>query len=104
MGGRQIQIFNDSQLVVQLVVHQVDHNFLAKGTTMKSCYKYTQQLLKTLSTYRITQISCYENIHVDALARLALAIYYTLIHNIRIELFETPKHLSSTLLTTSLFG
>ncbi|KAI5323848.1 hypothetical protein L3X38_032921 [Prunus dulcis] len=50
MGAKQIQIFNDSQLVV----HQVNQDFSTKDTTMTAYLQQTHQWLTTFDTYRIS--------------------------------------------------
>lgn len=50
MGTRLIQIFSDSQLVV----HQVNYDFLTKDTSMTTYLQYTHQLLKNFNAYHIS--------------------------------------------------
>ncbi|CAL8161747.1 unnamed protein product [Prunus armeniaca] len=70
MGARQIQIFNDSQLVV----YQVNQDFTAKDVSMTAYLQHTRHLLATFNAYLISQVPRSENSHADALARLASAI------------------------------
>ncbi|KAM2405028.1 hypothetical protein ACFXTH_032291 [Malus domestica] len=66
LGVKQIDIFSDSQLVV----NQVTNNFDAKDSSMVAYLAQTQLLLKHFH-YQITQIPQAVNSHVDALACLA---------------------------------
>ncbi|XP_020426600.1 uncharacterized protein LOC109950865 [Prunus persica] len=72
MGAREIQIFSDSQLVV----HQVNQDFMAKDASMTAYLQHTQHLLATFDAYLISQVPRSENSHADALARLASALPY----------------------------
>ncbi|KAM1854041.1 hypothetical protein ACFX14_009921 [Malus domestica] len=63
---KQIDIFSDSQLVV----NQVTNNFDAKDSSMAVYLAQTQLLLKHFH-YQITQIPRAANSYADALARLA---------------------------------
>ncbi|KAI5339476.1 hypothetical protein L3X38_018748 [Prunus dulcis] len=87
MGSRQIQIFNDSQLVV----HQVNQDFSAKDTSMTAYFQHIHRLLKTFEAYSISQIPRYENIHVNALVRLASAVKQGISRNIPIEFLDKPS-------------
>ncbi|KAM1660329.1 hypothetical protein EV2_003428 [Malus domestica] len=66
LGVKQIDIFNDSQLVV----NQVTNNFDAKDSSMAAYLVQTRLLLKHFH-YQITQVPRAANSHADALARLA---------------------------------
>ncbi|KAM2633640.1 hypothetical protein EV1_024239 [Malus domestica] len=69
LGVKRIDIFSDSQLVV----NQVTNNFDAKDSSMAAYLAQTQLLLQHFH-YQITQISRAVNSHADALARLASAV------------------------------
>ncbi|KAM1137184.1 hypothetical protein ACFX2B_034815 [Malus domestica] len=69
LGVKRIDIFSDSQLVV----NQVTNNFDAKDSSMAAYMAQTQLLLKHFH-YQITQIPRAANSHADALARLASAV------------------------------
>ncbi|KAM1649464.1 hypothetical protein EV2_010938 [Malus domestica] len=66
LGVKRIDIFSDSQLVV----NQVISNFDVKDSSMTAYLAQTQLLLKHIH-YQITQIPRAANSHADALARLA---------------------------------
>ncbi|KAM2589506.1 hypothetical protein TB1_046427 [Malus domestica] len=66
---KRIDIFSDSQLVV----NQVTNNFYAKDNFMAAYLAQTQLLLQHFH-YQITQIPRAANSHADALARLTLAV------------------------------
>ncbi|KAM2614334.1 hypothetical protein TB2_028972 [Malus domestica] len=66
LGVKRIDIFSDSQLVI----NQVTSNFDAKDSSMAAYLAQTQLLLKHFH-YQITQIPRAANSHADALARLA---------------------------------
>ncbi|KAM2918267.1 hypothetical protein FF1_046952 [Malus domestica] len=66
---KQIDIFSDSQLVV----NQVTNNFDAKDNSMVAYLAQTQLLLKHFH-YQITQIPRAANSHTDALARLTSVV------------------------------
>ncbi|KAM1043597.1 hypothetical protein ACFX2A_035646 [Malus domestica] len=68
-GVKQIDIFSDSQLVV----NQVTNKFNAKDSSMAAYLAQTQLLLQHFH-YQITQIPRAVNSHADALARFALAV------------------------------
>ncbi|KAM1596819.1 hypothetical protein ACFX1Z_031785 [Malus domestica] len=69
LGVKRIDIFNDSQLVV----NQVTNKFDAKDSSMAAYLAQTQLLLKHFH-YQITQIPRAANSHADALARLTSAV------------------------------
>ncbi|CAL8990767.1 unnamed protein product [Prunus brigantina] len=87
MGARQIQIFSDSQLVV----HQVNQNFIAKDVSMTAYLQHTRHLLTTFNAYLISQVPRSENSHADALARLASAIEQGIGRNIHMEILDQPS-------------
>ncbi|CAL8117166.1 unnamed protein product [Prunus armeniaca] len=87
MGANQIQIFNDSQLVV----HQVNQDFTAKDISMIAYLQHTRHLLATFDTHLISQVSRYENNHADELARLASALEQGTSRNIHIEFLDQPR-------------
>ncbi|KAM2467298.1 hypothetical protein PS1_009120 [Malus domestica] len=64
LGVKQIDIFSDSQLVVNQVTNDAKNSFMAANLAQ------TQLLLKHFH-YQITQIPRAINSHADALARLA---------------------------------
>ncbi|KAM1228780.1 hypothetical protein ACFX2J_007839 [Malus domestica] len=66
LGVKRIDIFSDSQLVV----NQVTNNFDAKDSSMAAYLVQTQLLLKHFH-YQITQIPRAANSHADVLAHLA---------------------------------
>ncbi|KAM1584308.1 hypothetical protein ACFX1Z_037303 [Malus domestica] len=69
LGVKRIDIFSDSQWVVD----QVTNNFDTKDSSMAAYLAQTQLLLQHFH-YQITQIPRAANSRVDALARLALAV------------------------------
>ncbi|KAB2608398.1 hypothetical protein D8674_011566 [Pyrus ussuriensis x Pyrus communis] len=86
LGVKQINIFSDSQLVV----NQVTNNFDAKDNSMAAYLVQTQLLLKHFH-YQITQVSRAANSHADALARLASAVEDNIGRKIHVELLTTPS-------------
>ncbi|KAM2050653.1 hypothetical protein ACFX16_032354 [Malus domestica] len=87
LGVKRIDIFSDSQLVV----NQVTNNFDAKDSSMAAYLAQTQLLLKHFH-YQITQIPRVTNSHADALARLASAVEDKIGRKIQVELLAAPKH------------
>ncbi|KAM2042051.1 hypothetical protein ACFX16_035790 [Malus domestica] len=85
-GVKRIDIFSDSQLVV----NQVTNNFDVKDISMASYLAQTQLLLKHFN-YQITQIPRAANIHADALARLASAVEDKIGKKIQVELLAAPN-------------
>ncbi|KAM2828464.1 hypothetical protein PS2_034260 [Malus domestica] len=87
---KQIDIFSDSQLVV----NQVTKNFEAKDSSMAAYLAQTQLLLKHFH-YQITQIPQVANSHVDALARLASAVEDKIGRKIQVELLVAPSTMAA---------
>ncbi|KAM2704457.1 hypothetical protein EV1_033783 [Malus domestica] len=81
IGVKRIDIFSDSQLVV----NQVTNNFDAKDSFMAAYLAQTQLLLKHFH-YQITQIPQAANSHADALAHLASAVEDKIGRKIQVEL------------------
>ncbi|KAM1072544.1 hypothetical protein FF1_017793 [Malus domestica] len=81
LGVKQIDIFSDTQLVV----NQVTNNFDAKDSSMAAYLAQTQLLLKHFH-YQITQIPRATNSHADALARLTSAMEDKIGRKIQVEL------------------
>ncbi|KAM2606353.1 hypothetical protein TB2_035044 [Malus domestica] len=86
LGVKRIDIFNDSQLVV----NQVINNFDAKDSSMAVYLAQTQLLLKHFH-YQITQIPRAANSHADALARFASAVEDKIGRKIQVKLFAAPS-------------
>ncbi|KAM1879465.1 hypothetical protein ACFX14_041338 [Malus domestica] len=86
LGVKRIDIFNDSQLMV----NQVTNNFDAKDNTMAAYLAQTQLLLQHFH-YQITQIPRAANNHTDALARLASAVEDKIGIKIQVELLAAPS-------------
>ncbi|KAM2661936.1 hypothetical protein EV1_008691 [Malus domestica] len=83
---KRIDIFSDSQLVV----NQVTNNFDAKDSSMAAYLAQTQLLLKYFH-YQITQIPRVANSHADTLARLASAVEDKIGRKIQVELLAAPS-------------
>ncbi|KAM1832337.1 hypothetical protein ACFX13_022299 [Malus domestica] len=83
---KQIDIFSNSQLVV----NQVTNNFDAKDNSMTAYLAQTQLLLKHFH-YQITQIPRAANSHANALSRLASAVEDKIGRKIQIELLAAPS-------------
>ncbi|XP_068337652.1 uncharacterized protein [Pyrus communis] len=81
LGVKQINIFSDSQLVV----NQVKNNFDAKDNSMTTYLAQTQLLLKHFH-YQITQVPRVANSHADALARLTSTVEDKIRRKIHVEL------------------
>ncbi|KAM1425531.1 hypothetical protein ACFX11_018069 [Malus domestica] len=86
LGVKRIDIFSDSQLVV----NQVTNNFDAKDSSMAAYLAQTQLLLKHFH-YQITQIPRAVNSHADALARLTSAVEDKIGRKIQVELLAAPS-------------
>ncbi|KAM2616678.1 hypothetical protein TB1_033163 [Malus domestica] len=86
IGVKRIDIFSDSQLVV----NQVTNNFDAKDSSMAAYMAQTQLLLKHFH-YQITQIPREANSHADALARLASAVEDKIRRKIQVDLLAAPS-------------
>ncbi|KAB2617051.1 hypothetical protein D8674_012920 [Pyrus ussuriensis x Pyrus communis] len=86
LGVKQIDIFSDSQLVV----NQVTNNFDAKDNSMVAYFAQTQLLLKHFH-YQITQVPRAANSHADTLARLASAVEDKIGRKIHVDLLATPS-------------
>ncbi|KAM2425705.1 hypothetical protein ACFX1W_023112 [Malus domestica] len=90
LGVKRIDIFSDSQLVV----NQVTNNFDAKDSSMAAYLAQTQLLLKHFH-YQITQIPRAANSHADALARLASAVEDKIGRKIQVELLTAPSTMAA---------
>ncbi|KAM2716207.1 hypothetical protein EV2_045717 [Malus domestica] len=86
LGVKRIDIFSDSQLVV----NQVTNNFDAKDSSMAAYLAQTRLLLKHFH-YQITQVPRAANSHADALARLASAVEDKIGRKIHVELLAEPS-------------
>ncbi|XP_048432389.1 uncharacterized protein LOC125473522 [Pyrus x bretschneideri] len=86
LGVKQINIFSDSQLVV----NQVTNNFDAKDNSMAAYLAQTHLLLKHFH-YQITQVPRTANSHADALAHLTSAVENKIGRKIHVELLVTPS-------------
>ncbi|KAM1094380.1 hypothetical protein ACFX10_009407 [Malus domestica] len=89
-GVKRIDIFSDSQLVV----NQVINNFNAKDSSMAAYLAQTQLLVKYFH-YQITQIPRAENSYTDALARLASAVEDKIGRKIQVELLAAPSTMAA---------
>ncbi|KAM2945379.1 hypothetical protein COP2_028300 [Malus domestica] len=87
---KRINIFSDSQLVV----NQVTNNFDAKDSSMAAYLAQTQLLLKHFH-YQITQIPRAENSHADALAHLTSAMEDKIGKKIQVELLAAPSTMAA---------
>ncbi|KAM1985525.1 hypothetical protein ACFX16_013686 [Malus domestica] len=90
LGVKRIDIFSDSQLVV----NQVTNNFDAKDSSMAAYLAQTQLLLKHFH-YQITQIPRAANSHAGALARLASAVEDKIRRKIQVELLAAPSTMAA---------
>ncbi|KAM1066714.1 hypothetical protein ACFX15_021466 [Malus domestica] len=90
LGVKRIDIFSDSQLVV----NQVTNNFDAKDSSMATYLAQTQLLLKHFH-YQITQIPRAANSHVVALARLVSAVEDKIGRKIQVELLAAPSTMAA---------
>ncbi|KAM1486350.1 hypothetical protein ACFX2I_000558 [Malus domestica] len=86
LGVKRIDIFSDSQLVV----NQVTNNFDANDSSMATYLAQTQLLLKHLH-YQITQIPQAANSHADALAHLASTVEDKIGRKIQVELLAASS-------------
>ncbi|KAM2339537.1 hypothetical protein ACFX1X_019096 [Malus domestica] len=90
LGLKRIDIFSDSQLVV----NQVTNNFDVKDSSMAAYLAQTQLLLKHFH-YQITQIPRAANSHADALARLASTVEDKIGRKIQVELLAAPSTMAA---------
>ncbi|KAM2437414.1 hypothetical protein EV1_014446 [Malus domestica] len=90
LGVKRIDIFSDSQLVV----NQVTNNFNAKDSSMVAYLAQTQLLLKHFH-YQITQIPRAANSHADALVRLTSAVEDKIGRKIQVELLAAPSTITA---------
>ncbi|KAM1795763.1 hypothetical protein ACFX11_036070 [Malus domestica] len=86
LGVKRIDIFSDSQLVV----NQVTNNCDAKDSYMAAYLAQTRLLLKHFH-YQITQVPRVANSHADALARLASAVEDKIGRKIHVELLAADE-------------
>ncbi|KAM1790886.1 hypothetical protein ACFX12_034909 [Malus domestica] len=89
-GVKRIDIFSDSQLVV----NQVTNKFNTKDSSMAAYLAQTQLLLQHFH-YQITQIPRAANSHADALARFALAVEDKIGRKIQVELLAAPSTIAA---------
>ncbi|KAM1666904.1 hypothetical protein ACFX15_045255 [Malus domestica] len=87
---KQIDIFSDSQLVV----NQVTNNFDSKDSSRATYMAQTQLLLKHFH-YQITQIPRAANSHADALAHLASVVENKIGRKIQVELLAAPSTMAA---------
>ncbi|KAM2908682.1 hypothetical protein COP2_048166 [Malus domestica] len=90
LGVQRIDIFSDSQLVV----NQVTNNFDTKDSSMVTYLAQTQLLLKHFH-YQITQIPRAANSHADALARVASVVEDEIGRKIQVELLVAPSTIAA---------
>ncbi|KAM2145827.1 hypothetical protein ACFX1R_049339 [Malus domestica] len=89
-GVKRIDIFHDSQLVV----NKVTNNFDDKDSSMAAYLAQTQLLLKHFH-YQITQIPRAANSHANALARLASTVEDKIGRKIQVELLAAPSTMAA---------
>ncbi|KAM2032989.1 hypothetical protein ACFX1T_014941 [Malus domestica] len=90
LGVKRIDIFSDSQLVV----NQATNNFDAKDSSMAAYLAQTQLLLKHFH-YQITQIPRVANSYADALSHLSSAVEDKIGRKIQIELLAAPSTMAA---------
>ncbi|KAM2134575.1 hypothetical protein ACFX1R_004581 [Malus domestica] len=90
LGVKRIDIFSDSQLVV----NQVINNFDANDSFMAAYLAQTQLLLKHFH-YQITQVPQVLNNHANALARLASVVEDKIRRKIQVELLAAPSTMAA---------
>ncbi|KAM2985847.1 hypothetical protein FF2_006193 [Malus domestica] len=90
LGVKQIDIFSDSQLVV----NQVTNNFDTKDSSMAAYMAQPQLLLKHFH-YQIIQIPRAANSHADALAHLASAVEDKIGRKNQVELLAAPSTMAA---------
>ncbi|KAM2057854.1 hypothetical protein ACFX16_030494 [Malus domestica] len=86
LGVKRIDIFSDSQLVV----NQVSNNFDVNDSSMAAYRAQTQLLVKHFH-YQITKIPRAANSHADALAHLASVVEDKIRRKIQVELLAAPS-------------
>ena len=87
MEAYQLEIFNDSQLVVK----QIEDSYKAKGEKMILYLKKVQELLKKFIRVQVRHVPRAENNRVDALAKLATAPQEDLDRLIPVEHLPEPS-------------
>ena len=70
MGAQQLQVFSDSQLIV----NQVSGDYQAKDPIMSRYRTLAKELTAGFSCFKLTKVPREENQRADALARIAFAI------------------------------
>lgn len=66
MGAEDIQVYSDSQLII----NQVQGEYLAKDDSMIQYLAVAQRLIKKIKNCKLTQIAREQNSQADALARI----------------------------------
>ncbi|KAL5753025.1 hypothetical protein ACOSP7_023200 [Xanthoceras sorbifolium] len=87
LGADKIDIFSDSQLVV----NQICNEYQAKKKEMIAYLEKTRQALGRFTKFRITQIPRAENLKADALSKLALATNVMLSKTVQVAHLLQPS-------------
>ncbi|KAM1319374.1 hypothetical protein ACFX2H_004381 [Malus domestica] len=90
LGVKRIDIFTNSQLVV----NQLTNNFDTKDNSIAAYLAQTQLLLNHFH-YQITQIPRAANSHADALARLTSTVEDKIGRKIQVELLAAPNTMAA---------
>ena len=87
MGVESLDIFSD----IQLVVNQVQGDYLAKDTRMVAYLNEVKAMTEKVKDFRICQIPREENKKADALANLASAFDFISDRSISLEFLPSPS-------------
>ena len=87
LGVDSLDAFSDSQLVV----NQVQEDYLVKNTRMVAYLDEVKTMLGKIKDFRIRQIPKEENKKADALANLASAFYFISDRSIPLEFLTNPS-------------
>ncbi|XP_022859445.1 uncharacterized protein LOC111380183 [Olea europaea var. sylvestris] len=87
MQVKRLLVSNDSQLIV----NQVNGNFVAKDSSMVAYLKLYLDLVPHFERFELTQVPCLENTHADALLKLASSKDSELLKVVPIEHLSKPS-------------
>lgn len=93
LGAMRLQIFSDSQLVVNQIIGE----YMAKDERMIAYQAVAEEELRKIPEYSIQQVGRAKNTHADALASLASAVEQETERTITVEFLAEPSiHSTST--------
>ncbi|XP_013594481.1 PREDICTED: uncharacterized protein LOC106302536 [Brassica oleracea var. oleracea] len=92
MGAENIQIFGDSQLII----NQVQREYRAKDDSMIQYLAVAQRLIKKFKSCKLTQIPREQNSQADALANLGSALETNSQMSIPLLVLQWPTTMEET--------